>query len=88
MTDPNPDTFKLPMAWQELTAVVNGSTLFGQGGVRDPEAPCDAFAPVAGIDWLGLRVTSHGRGPCQSDGHYLCFGCAEFSAEKYEENHG
>lgn len=69
----------LPTAWRELTARVNGETLFGVAGVRDPDYPCDAFDPVADIDWLGVRITAPGNGQCDADGHYLCRGCRELS---------
>lgn len=72
------------MAWLELEARVNDRTLFGQDGVRDPENPCGVFEAVPGIDWLGLYVTSPGDGDCDSDGHYLCAGCARLSRRGYE----
>lgn len=76
----------LPLAWRQLEAEVNGTTFFGQAGVRDPEHPCDAFDPVKGIDWLGLFITAPGdaSATCMSDGHYLCKGCSHLSAERIE----
>lgn len=73
-----------PMAWLELEASVNGRTLFGQRGVRDPDNPCEGFEPVVGIDWLGCQLTADGNGTCQSDGHYLCLGCEHLD---YEGSH-
>lgn len=52
-------------AWNELIAQVNGRTFFGQPGVRDPDAPCDAFAPG----------TPEASGRCSTDGHYMCDEC-------------
>lgn len=40
---------------------------FGVAGVRDPDLPCDAFAP--GTPDAGNR--------CDGDGHYLCWECSE-----------
>jgi hypothetical protein len=34
---------------------------------------------------LGLRVTAPGNGRCDSDGHYLCGGCAQLSMSAWEE---
>lgn len=73
-----------PPAWAELEANVNGRTVFGQRGVRDPSAPCEAFDPVDGIDWLGMRLTAPGDGACRTDGHYLCLGCREIGREAIE----
>lgn len=66
--------------WELLVAQVNGRGEFGMRGVRDPEAPCEAFDPVENIDWIGVRITAPGSGGCDSDGHYLCMGCRELSA--------
>lgn len=74
-----------PATWLELEARVNERTMFGQPGVRDPEAPCEVFDPVEDIDWLGLRVAAPGDGDCDSDGHYLCYGCAHLSARRRAE---
>jgi hypothetical protein len=63
-------------SWAWLVDEVNDRATLGHPGVRDPEARCDAFDPVADIDWLGLRRTSPGDGDCHSDGHYLCLGCS------------
>jgi len=38
---------------------------FGAPGIRDPEAPCEAFAP------------GEPSGDCLTDGHYLCDECRE-----------
>ena len=66
-------------AWAELVESVNGRTLFGQAGVRDPEHPCAEFDPVENPDWLGLEVRAPGDGTCDSDGHYLCGSCLHLS---------
>lgn len=60
----------LPPAWYELAENVNGRSVFGQRGVRDPDGKCEGFDPVEGIDWLGMRITAPGNGRCDSDGHY------------------
>ena len=69
----------LPLAWIELAEHVNGRPFVGEPGVRDPEHPCDAFAPVANPDWLGISVRAAGDGDCDSDGHYLCGSCVRLS---------
>lgn len=63
--------------WAELVENVNGRTMFGQVGVRDPENPCDEF------DGKGYN----GKGQCPSDGHYLCTECSHLSPEapRFEE---
>ena len=63
-------------SWAFLADEVNGRVTFGRPGVRDPDALCEGFDPVPGIDWLGMRRTSAGDGDCHSDGHYLCLGCS------------
>lgn len=80
-------TYALPPAWAELTENVNGRTVFGQRGVRDPEAPCGMFDPVEEIDWLGVRITAPGDGTCSADGHYLCRGCRHLDVDAWEANH-
>lgn len=55
-------------AWHELVENVNGRTVFGQDGVRDPDAPCDGF-----------KNGKPGDGTCETDGHYLCMECVEMS---------
>jgi hypothetical protein len=67
--------------WLELVAHVNGRTVFGQAGVRDPDHLCDAYDPTADADYLG-GVTAPGTGSCESDGHYLCGGCHHLSADR------
>jgi hypothetical protein len=39
----------------------------GIPGNRDPESPCDGYAP---------RRREIGNWACSGDGHYLCHGCA------------
>lgn len=70
----------LPLAWHTLVENMNGRSVFGQPGVRDPEGPCDAFDPAPDIDWIGLRTSAHAAGKCCGDGHYLCLGCREFNS--------
>lgn len=64
-------------AWQELVAGVNGRTLFGQVGVRDPDYPCEEY------DGRGYD----GSGQCLSDGHYECKNCSNLAptAPRFEE---
>lgn len=59
--------------WAILEAQVNGRAIVGMAGVRDPDAPCDAFDPLP----EGEHPT--GEGGCMSDGHYMCAECRLFS---------
>jgi len=58
----------LPHAWAQLAASVNGKTIFGMDGVRDPDARCDDF-----------KNGHAGHGQCDTDGHYMCLECAHMS---------
>lgn len=58
-------------AWAELVANVNGRTVLGQVGVRDPDGVCEEFD--------GRRYD--GSGGCHSDGHYLCIECSHLSPD-------
>jgi hypothetical protein len=53
------------LLWAMLEASVNGRSLIGTPGVRDPEAPCEQFSP------------GRNAGLCETDGHYLCDECSE-----------
>lgn len=50
----------LPRQWIELTENLNGRTMFGQVGVRDPDSPCEAFDPDRALSlhqpWAWLVV--------------------------------
>lgn len=70
--------------WSLLVHEVNGRSVVGMPGVRDPDFPCDAYRPTPDADLLGLRVTAAGDGDCASDGHYLCGGCEHLSASAFE----
>lgn len=66
--------------WAELVAGVNGRTLFGQAGVRDPDNQCSEY------DGLGYD----GSGSCLSDGHYECQNCSKLApnAPRFENEGG
>lgn len=75
--------------WQRLVDFANSrEPRAGDPGVRDPEHPCAEFRPTPDIDYLGLRVTAPGTGQCDSDGHYLCGGCAHLSERGRAERIG
>ena len=57
--------------WNELVEHVNGRTMLGDPGVRDPEHPCGEF------DGYGYDAT----GRCDSDGHYLCTDCSHLAPD-------
>lgn len=63
--------------WHVLTESVNGRSVLGQVGVRDPDGVCEEFT-ATGYD---------GTGTCHSDGHYLCVECHHLSPEapRFEE---
>lgn len=58
---------------------------FGQAGVRDPDAPCEAYDPTENAGYLGLTITAKGDGDCNSDGHYLCHDCKRLSNARVQE---
>ena len=64
-------TIDVPFAWHCLVENVNGRSVLGQAGVRDPDGPCEAFTATA----------YDGSGKCMSDGHYLCVECSELSPD-------
>lgn len=55
---------------------------FGVGvpNKRDPESPCDYYAP--------RKPQPHDWTDCDSDGHYLCKGCAHLNRAGKEEENG
>lgn len=55
--------------WNQLVAAVNGRSILGSPGVRDPDAPCSAFHPGEPLE----------DGDCDTDGHYLCRECRHIS---------
>lgn len=58
--------------WRWLVEEVNGRRAFGMPGVRDPDAPCDAFAP------------GKPAGKCETDGHYMCDECSNRAPDEGE----
>ena len=58
-------------------AYKRGPVPTGLPGHRDPESICDQYFPVK---------QPSGKGPCQSDGHYLCAGCEWIDRERIEED--
>lgn len=55
--------------WNWLYAELNGRTVVGQPGVRDPEHLCDHFEPGE----------PHANNTCDGDGHYMCFECSHLT---------
>ena len=65
--------------WNLLVAEVNGKRELGMPGVRDPEAPCEAFSPV-GVAFQQVKESElTGHGDCETDGHYMCTECTLIS---------
>lgn len=64
--------------WDQLVAEVNGRSILGAPGVRDPESPCEAFRPK-GTAFERVVEADLGDNRCQTDGHYLCVECLEIS---------
>jgi hypothetical protein len=58
------DLATVPTRWRSFIAELHGLALVGTPGVRDVDAPCDAFEPG-----------TPGQGSCQTDGHYMCVEC-------------
>jgi len=58
----------LELLKMELQVRLTGSPAgkLGQNGVRDPEFPCGVY----------LQAPRHPGAACETDGHYLCGGCA------------
>jgi hypothetical protein len=66
--------------WDQLIAEVNGRSIFGASGVRDPESPCEAFRPK-GAAFERVVEADLGYNRCETDGHYLCVECLAISVE-------
>lgn len=62
------------LAWAELEASVNGRSLVGMDGVRDPDAPCELF-----VSAYAKGDERPFDGTCDTDGHYLCPECPQMS---------
>jgi DNA-directed RNA polymerase subunit RPC12/RpoP len=61
--------------WLPLLAELNGGRIpDGTSGVRDVDAPCEAFKPH-GAPW----ERAPGDGSCDTDGHYICAECVHIS---------
>lgn len=67
----------VPPVWRGLVAQLNGGPIQdGEPGIRDIDAPCEAFEPAgAAFDM------ANGTGDCQTDGHYICSECVHISLE-------
>jgi len=61
-----PGTAWAPLPWRSLLAELNGRAPDGTPGVRDVDAPCDAYKPVE------MAMAADADGNCETDGHYLC----------------
>jgi hypothetical protein len=65
----------VPEPWRALVWEINGNRPFdGTPGIRDVDAPCDAFEP-AGEPFEQAK----GEGSCDTDGHYICSECVHIS---------
>lgn len=65
----------IPSTWLPLIARRNDHPFDGEPRVRDVNAPCRGYEPVA---------MPAGNGPCDTDGHYLCLTCSEHSRAAYD----
>lgn len=62
---------RVPLIWRSLVNEINGGRIpDGEPGIRDVDAPCEAFEP-AGAPWQ----IADGSGTCQTDGHHMCVEC-------------
>lgn len=65
----------VPPVWRSLMNELNGGRIpDGEPGIRDVDAPCDAFQP-AGKPF----EPAEGNGDCETDGHYICSECVHIS---------
>ena len=64
----------IPERWVGLMSELNGRIPDGTAGIRDIDAPCDAFMPVG-----APYEYSKGTGDCDTDGHYICLECIRIS---------
>lgn len=62
------------LAWAELEASVNGRSLVGMDGVRDPDGPCHLYTSA-----YAKGEPRSFDGSCDTDGHYLCPECPHMS---------
>lgn len=61
----------IPPVWRSLVNDINGGRIpDGEPGIRDVDAPCEAFEPY-GKPWEITKTF----GDCQTDGHYICAEC-------------
>lgn len=63
----------IPATWLPLWFELNGRPLDGTPGVRDIDAPCEAFQPAG----APFEYASGVVGGCETDGHYICSECVE-----------
>lgn len=70
------DFYAVPPAWRSLVASLGGRIPDGTDGIRDVDAPCEAFKP-AGAPYERAK----GTGSCETDGHYICVECVEIKLE-------
>lgn len=60
-------------------AYKRGRIPVGLPGHRDPDNKCREYFPV---------LKPSGKGPCESDGHYLCSECEWITQGRIDENNG
>ena len=74
----------IPPVWRTLIHAINGENdpriPDGAPGVRDVDAPCEAFEP-AGKPYQ----IANGSGDCMTDGHNLCVECVHIAQETLRE---
>lgn len=71
------DHVTIPTVWRSLVNEINGGRIHdGENGIRDVDAPCDAFMS-AGVAF----DIADGTDDCETDGHYLCSECVRISQE-------
>ncbi len=69
----------IPGPWRALVSEINGGRIpDGEPGIRDVDAPCEAFKPY-GKPWQNTEEFGH----CETDGHYLCLECVEIDLRTF-----
>jgi len=67
----------VPPVWRALVSEINGGrVLDGEPGIRDIDAPCEAFEPAGKPFQLAA-----GTGTCETDGHHMCVECVHITLE-------
>lgn len=74
----------VPAPWRALVSELNGGRIpDGEPGIRDVDAPCEAFRP-AGDPF----EAADGSGTCETDGHHICSECVHIERATLRRRRG